>query len=119
MSTDTASLDTAGRAGLRVKTARDISATGDPTALDRYLLDASESNGLIAVVEHHLGPRVLAAPVHRHSREDEYSLVSGAGSGSSRTARRSLPGRANWCSNHAATGTPSGTPAPSRSGCWK
>jgi mannose-6-phosphate isomerase-like protein (cupin superfamily) len=73
--TDTASIDTASRARLRVKTARDISASGDPTALDRYILDAGESNGLIAVVEHHLGPRVLAAPVHRHSREDEYSLV--------------------------------------------
>ena len=75
MSTDTACVDTAGRARLRVKTARDISATGDPTALDRYILDAGESSGLIAVVEHHLGPRALAAPVHRHSREDEYSLV--------------------------------------------
>jgi len=67
--------DTADRASLRVKTSRDIEATGDPNALDRYLLDASESNGLIAVVEHTLGPRVLAAPLHRHSREDEYSLV--------------------------------------------
>jgi mannose-6-phosphate isomerase-like protein (cupin superfamily) len=78
VSTNTASIDTvstADRAGLRVKTARDIPATGDPTALDRYLLDATESNDLIAVVEHQLGPRVLAAPVHRHSREDEYSLV--------------------------------------------
>jgi len=67
--------DTADRARLRVKTSRDIQATGDANAMDRYLLDASESNGLIAVVEHTLGPRVLAAPLHRHSREDEYSLV--------------------------------------------
>jgi len=67
--------DIADRARLRVKTSRDIEATGDPNALDRYLLDAGESNGLIAVVEHTLGPRVLAAPLHRHSREDEYSLV--------------------------------------------
>ena len=75
MSTHTVSIDSAGLAELRVKTERDISATGDPTALDRYILDAAESNGLIAVVEHTLGPRVLAAPLHRHSREDEYSLV--------------------------------------------
>ena len=75
MSTDTVSIDTAGHAGLRVKTERDFPATGPNTALDRYLLDAGESNGLIAVVEHRLAPRVLAAPIHRHSREDEYSFV--------------------------------------------
>ena len=45
------------------------------TELDRYLLDSRETGGAIAVVEHNLAPRVLAAPVHRHSREDEYSLV--------------------------------------------
>ncbi len=27
------------------------------------------------MVEHELAPRVLAAPLHRHSREDEYTLV--------------------------------------------
>lgn len=62
--------------GLHVKTAQNIPASGDPaTALDRYVLDSGESNGLVAVVEHRLAPRVLAAPVHRHSREDEYSFV--------------------------------------------
>ena len=61
--------------GITKKTATDFSATGDPTALDRYLLDSRETGGAIAVVEHNLAPRVLAAPVHRHSREDEYSLV--------------------------------------------
>ena len=69
------SIDTVGRTSLRVKTAQNIDATGDPAALDRYVLDASESNGRIAVVEHRLDPRVLAAPLHRHSREDEYSFV--------------------------------------------
>ena len=65
----------AGVAGIRVKTARDIESTGDITALDRYLIDSSDSGGVIAVVEHLLAPRTLAAPIHRHSREDEYSLV--------------------------------------------
>jgi mannose-6-phosphate isomerase-like protein (cupin superfamily) len=69
------SIDTIGLRGLRMKTAANIAATGDPAALDRYILDSSESNGLIAVVEHRLDPRVLAAPLHRHSREDEYSFV--------------------------------------------
>ncbi|TFC84038.1 cupin domain-containing protein [Cryobacterium sinapicolor] len=65
----------AGVAGIRVETARDIEATGDPGAVDRYLIDSADSGGAIAVVEHLLAPRTLAAPIHRHSREDEYSLV--------------------------------------------
>ncbi|WP_198413778.1 cupin domain-containing protein [Cryobacterium sp. TMT2-15-1] len=65
----------AGSAGIRVKTARDIESTGDASALDRYLIDSADSGGAIAVVEHLLAPRTLAAPIHRHSREDEYSLV--------------------------------------------
>jgi quercetin dioxygenase-like cupin family protein len=31
--------------------------------------------GQLAIVEHTLPPRALAAPVHRHSREDELSIV--------------------------------------------
>jgi mannose-6-phosphate isomerase-like protein (cupin superfamily) len=64
-----------GAKGIRVKTARSIEGTGDASALDRYLIDGADSDGAIAVVEHQLAPHVLAAPVHRHSREDEYSLV--------------------------------------------
>ena len=33
------------------------------------------TEGRVAVVEHTLAPRQLAAPVHRHSREDELSFV--------------------------------------------
>ena len=59
-----------------VKSARNIGATGDPeVALDRYVLDSVESGGALAVVEHVLAPRVLAAPLHRHTREDEFSFV--------------------------------------------
>ncbi|TFC81352.1 cupin domain-containing protein [Cryobacterium cheniae] len=65
----------AGSAGIRIKTARAIESTGDASALDRYILDSADSGGAIAVVEHLLAPRTLAAPIHRHSREDEYSLV--------------------------------------------
>jgi quercetin dioxygenase-like cupin family protein len=43
--------------------------------LDRYLLESAASSGRVALVEHVLGPKMLAAPVHRHSREDEYSYV--------------------------------------------
>lgn len=41
----------------------------------RYLLEAAASGGRVSVVEHWVPPRTLAAPLHRHSREDEYSLI--------------------------------------------
>ena len=41
----------------------------------RFLLQAAASDGRVAVVEHWVPARTLAAPLHRHSREDEYSLV--------------------------------------------
>jgi mannose-6-phosphate isomerase-like protein (cupin superfamily) len=33
------------------------------------------TEGRVAIVEHTLAPRTLAAPLHRHSREDELSFV--------------------------------------------
>jgi quercetin dioxygenase-like cupin family protein len=33
------------------------------------------TNGSVAVVEHTLAPRLLGAPLHRHTREDETSYV--------------------------------------------
>src|ERR1700730_14934654 len=41
----------------------------------RFMIDGGESGGGFALVEHPMGPRSLAAPMHRHSREDEYSYV--------------------------------------------
>jgi quercetin dioxygenase-like cupin family protein len=49
--------------------------TGEPGLLDRYLLDGTSTEGRVALVEHTIAPRTLAAPMHRHSREDEYSFV--------------------------------------------
>jgi quercetin dioxygenase-like cupin family protein len=49
--------------------------TGESGLLDRYLLESAASSGRVALVEHILGPKLLAAPMHRHSREDEYSFV--------------------------------------------
>jgi len=61
---------------LRVRRASEIEATGDPAvAVDRYLIESRDSGGMVALVEYVLAPRVLAAPMHRHSREDEYSVV--------------------------------------------
>jgi mannose-6-phosphate isomerase-like protein (cupin superfamily) len=41
----------------------------------RHLADGDETGGGLSVVEHPMPPRALAAPVHRHTREDEYSYV--------------------------------------------
>lgn len=42
---------------------------------DRFMVDRQDSDGRFALVEHLMAPRALAAPVHRHSREDEYSYI--------------------------------------------
>ncbi len=41
----------------------------------RFMVDGGESGGGFALVEHPIEPRALAAPLHRHTREDEYSFV--------------------------------------------
>jgi mannose-6-phosphate isomerase-like protein (cupin superfamily) len=41
----------------------------------RFLIWGEESGGGFALVEHPIPPRHLAAPLHRHTREDEYSYV--------------------------------------------
>ena len=41
----------------------------------RFLAWTEETDGGFSLVEHPMPPRSLAAPVHRHTREDEYSFV--------------------------------------------
>jgi len=41
----------------------------------RFMIDGDESGGGFSLVEHPMSARALAAPLHRHSREDEYSYV--------------------------------------------
>ena len=42
----------------------------------RFMIDTEETEaGRFSLVEHPMPPRALAAPLHRHSREDEYSFV--------------------------------------------
>jgi mannose-6-phosphate isomerase-like protein (cupin superfamily) len=50
--------------------------SGDPDLrTDRYMIDGKDADGRFSLVEHTLAPGVLAAPLHRHTREDEYSFV--------------------------------------------
>jgi mannose-6-phosphate isomerase-like protein (cupin superfamily) len=41
----------------------------------RFMLDGEVSEGGFSLVEHPMSARALAAPLHRHTREDEYSYV--------------------------------------------
>ena len=41
----------------------------------RFMIWGEETGGGFSLVEHPIPPRTLAAPVHRHPKEDEYSFV--------------------------------------------
>src|SRR3712207_1651555 len=41
----------------------------------RFMIKGEETQGNFALVEHPIGPRALAAPMHTHEREDEYTYV--------------------------------------------
>ena len=41
----------------------------------RFMIDGEEAGQRFSVVEHPMAALVLAAPMHRHTREDEYSYV--------------------------------------------
>ena len=41
----------------------------------RFLIDGIDAGERLSLVEHPMSPRALAAPLHRHTREDEYSYV--------------------------------------------
>src|SRR3954469_22855340 len=41
----------------------------------RFMIDGEVSGGGFSLVEHPIAPRTLAAPLHRHANEDEYSYV--------------------------------------------
>ncbi len=43
--------------------------------VNRFLVAGSETEGRISIVEHRVEPYALPGPLHRHSREDEYSFV--------------------------------------------
>ena len=41
----------------------------------RFMIEGDDAGRRFALVEHPMQPRALAAPMHRHHREDEYSFV--------------------------------------------
>ena len=40
-----------------------------------WKINSTQTGGRFAVIHHRLPPRALAAPLHRHHREDEHSYV--------------------------------------------
>jgi mannose-6-phosphate isomerase-like protein (cupin superfamily) len=42
---------------------------------NRFMIDSAQTDGRFALIEHTIAPRKLAAPMHVHEREDEYSYV--------------------------------------------
>ena len=41
----------------------------------RFMIDGAETGQNFSLVEHPMPPRALAAPLHRHNNEDEYSFI--------------------------------------------
>jgi mannose-6-phosphate isomerase-like protein (cupin superfamily) len=41
----------------------------------RFMIPGADTDARLSLVEHPIPPRALAAPLHRHNREDEYSYV--------------------------------------------
>lgn len=48
---------------------------GPDQVTDRFLIEGSDSGERFALVQHLFAPRALAAPMHRHHLEDEYTYV--------------------------------------------
>lgn len=42
---------------------------------DRFMIDGADTDGRCALVQHLFGPNALAAPMHRHRNEDEFTYV--------------------------------------------
>lgn len=42
---------------------------------DRFMIDGVDTGGRFALVQHIFAPKALAAPMHRHHGEDEYTFV--------------------------------------------
>lgn len=42
---------------------------------DRFMIDGADTDGRFALVQHLFEPKALAAPMHRHHDEDEYTFV--------------------------------------------
>ena len=42
---------------------------------NRFIIDGADTDSRFALVEHRFDPKAIAAPIHRHRDEDEYSFI--------------------------------------------
>jgi mannose-6-phosphate isomerase-like protein (cupin superfamily) len=54
---------------------RDTTIGALPGVGARFVMDGGDADGRFGLIEHPIGPRGLACPLHLHTREDEYSFV--------------------------------------------
>lgn len=67
---------TEGETHVRLLGPHDGQILGSPDGVrDRFMVDAAVSGGRFSLIEHLMAPRSIAAPVHRHTREDEFTYV--------------------------------------------
>ena len=71
----------------------------------RFMIDGAEAGEHFSLVEHPMSPRALAAPLHRHTREDEYSYVLEGRMGALLGDDVVEAGPATWSSSRATSGT--------------
>jgi len=64
-----------GTTGVRVVGPRDGKAGFLGSIGVRFMIDGDESGGGFSLVEHPMSAHALAAPLHRHALEDEYSYI--------------------------------------------
>jgi mannose-6-phosphate isomerase-like protein (cupin superfamily) len=71
--------DLSGRSSFSLAPLLIPAAAGEKFATGRlgtnWKIDGPQTGGRFSIVHHQLPPRTLAAPLHRHHREDEYSYV--------------------------------------------
>ena len=82
----------------------------------RFLIDGSDASERLSLVEHPMSPRALAAPLHLHTREDEYSFVLEGRMGALLGDDVVEAGPGDLSSSRAISGTRSGTQATSPAG---
>ena len=86
----------------------------------RFMIGGAQSGGGFALVEHPIGPRVLAAPMHTHRPEDEYTYVLEGEVGVQLGDEVLVaPGRATSSLSPGASLTLSGTRATRPRGRWR
>jgi quercetin dioxygenase-like cupin family protein len=60
---------------LVLRTREGETAPGIGGVTDRFMIDGDETGGRFSLVQHLFAPRALAAPMHRHRDEDEFTFV--------------------------------------------